>query len=77
MQCPYCKEEMQPGYIDSDHIICWIPESERSQADAQMWKSSKTSNSVVLGNYHLFRKATVIAYYCRNCNKVIIDVPEI
>ena len=52
MQCPYCKEEMQPGYIDSDHIICWIPESERSQADAQMWKSSKTSNSVVLGNYH-------------------------
>lgn len=71
MECPYCKRKMKSGTIQADNLLAWTPEGE-SSAGVTRW--SKSKNAVVLANYYLLAPASVAAFYCEGCGKIIISV---
>ena len=71
MTCPYCNQEMKLGSIQADNLLSWTPEGE-SPKGATRW--AKSSKSIVLAKYFLLSPAVVDAFYCPNCQKIIIDV---
>ena len=68
LNCPYCKDEMERGVIQSPNEIAWVPQ--RSLIGA----AELQQKSVVLAEKSFWKGAAVTAYLCRCCNKVIIDI---
>ena len=67
MKCPYCGEEMQQGYIQS--------------RDGVYWTEKKLIIPAVVplggGKYvKLSQESTAIAYFCKPCKKVIMNIDE-
>ncbi len=73
MICPYCKANMELGQIEADNLLSWKPDCER-RTGATRW--AKSANSIVLAEYFLLAPASVDAFYCKECKKIIIDISE-
>ena len=73
MICPYCNKEMKLGTIEADNLLSWTPEGERPKG-ATRWSISP--NGIKLANFYFFRSASIEAYYCSDCQKIILDVPS-
>ncbi len=73
MKCPYCGCEMQNGIIQADNLLSWIPDGESSLGKTRWAKSPR---SVVLAPYYFLQPAEVEAFYCSDCRKIVIDVPD-
>ena len=73
MKCPDCNSDMKLGPIEADNLLSWKPDGEKSIGGTR-W--AKSSNSIVLAKYYMFTPASVDAFYCDNCKKIIIDVQE-
>ena len=71
MKCPYCSKEMRLGQICADNLLSWTPDGE-SASGVTRW--SKSPNSIVLAKYYVLAQASVAAYYCEECKKIVIDV---
>lgn len=69
MQCPYCKDRMRKGYIQSSDRLSWTPIEEDFFA---LFKWSKSKNGVKISDFN-FPYSRTEAYYCDKCKKVIID----
>ena len=73
MKCPYCGKEMELGQISADNLLSWTPESESVRGGTR-W--AKSPNSIVLAKYYFLAPASVDAYYCGDCKKIVINVDE-
>lgn len=69
MICPYCGEEMESGLIQSGKEIAWLPVSKRTLVS----RAQFFDGSVVLSEYSFLRGSAVTAWFCRGCEKVVID----
>ena len=67
VKCPYCGNEMAAGTIPAvrDRIY-WESDT----------KSGAWAESVTLSAGGVVNSVTAKAYYCKDCRKVIVDVPE-
>jgi hypothetical protein len=66
MQCPYCKEKMRRGYLQSPRQkIFWAEEKHK------MW--IWPSGSDISLSEGLLTVPAVDAYCCQGCRKVIVD----
>lgn len=72
MKCPYCQKEMRLGRITASNVLAWTPDGE-SASGFTRW--ARSENSVLLGKWYGLVDASVVAYLCDDCRKVIIDVP--
>ena len=69
MKCPYCENGMLNGYIHNpSQPIQWIPKEEKPS----MWRGGVAKRAVRLGEWGLLRESKVTAFYCPNCEVVII-----
>ena len=73
MKCPYCQKEMRFGHISASNVLAWSPDGE-SAFGFTRW--ARSENSVLLGKWYGLVDASVDAYLCDDCRKVIIDVPK-
>ena len=73
MKCPYCQKEMLFGHISASNVLAWTPDGE-SAVGFTRW--ARSENSVLLGKWYGLVDASVDAYLCDDCRKVIIDVPK-
>ena len=69
MICPYCKKEMEKGFIQSPHELAWLPGEKRHLFAAAQFHEG----ALVLSKLSLMKGSAVTAYLCRNCQKVLID----
>lgn len=63
MLCPYCEKLMTGGYIESPNILVW----NKKRSSGMISKEIVLSRSI--GFAHIY------SWYCKSCNKIIIDVP--
>ena len=70
MNCPYCGKEMEKGVIQSPHEISW--QKKKSFIGRAMFHE----NSIVLSELSMLKGSAVIAYLCRDCQKIVIDYSE-
>ena len=66
MQCPYCGREMELGIIASPEPINWLKEEHfvnRPKAEAGELSLAKATWA---------KRATLDAWLCRDCHKIII-----
>lgn len=73
MKCPYCDREMKLGTINASNLLSWTPDGE-SASGITRW--AKSPNAVVLAKWYGLIDASIEAFYCEECKKIIIDVPE-
>lgn len=66
MNCPYCNKEMYRGFIQSPHEINWSPKK-------HFISSAFDSDKIVLAEQSFLKGSTLVAYCCKNCQKIIID----
>lgn len=62
---------------DLQKLVTYINnvESTRIMSGATRW--AKNPNSIVLAKYYLLAQASVDAYYCEECKKIVIDVEKV
>lgn len=66
--CPFCNETMETGYIKSyGESIFFTPDKARKN------NFFTGKDNVVLVKGEMFGTSSVVSYYCRSCNKCIID----
>lgn len=71
MICPYCKSEMQKGYVHSNkHALRWYPNVPQGKSIFASYNESKKLSSVWNGG-------NVIVHRCEKCKKLIIDENEL
>jgi len=68
MECPYCKETMKRGVIQSQHEINWKPKKAKVFGAAALNK-----DAIVLSEFSFLKGSCVEAYCCDKCKKIIID----
>ena len=69
MNCPYCNEELENGYIKSSHSVYWGPNR----------KLGLVGNDFVLAKPSLkgiFEGLFTEAHCCKKCKKIIISFDE-
>lgn len=71
INCPYCKKEMEAGYIQCRDGLWWANKKRPVSALPSLSKSS-----VKLGTGGFFDSGTVTAYLCRACKKIVIHYGE-
>ena len=70
MNCPYCNEKMQNGYIMSSYGLArWYAEGERP-------KLSLKKSGIRLSNSSVTKTQIIESYLCKDCSKVIISLPD-
>ena len=72
MKCPYCNKEMEKGLIESPHEINWKKREKRSL----FGNADFHNDAVVLSELSYLKGSAVVAYLCRECEKVIIDYSD-
>ncbi len=70
MICPYCGKEMEQGVIENQHEINW--KHERHLFGNAMFHEG----SVILSQRSFLTGSAVIAFLCRDCEKVVIDYKD-
>lgn len=73
IQCPYCKQIMKGGTIQSLGELVWNPGIKKKMPGA--FKTIK--ETVMLSKFDILAGSACIAYCCSNCNKIIIDYSEL
>lgn len=68
MKCPYCQNEMQPGYIQCRDGVTWTPKKQLIDALSSIGKGAIALNN---DKSSIFNN-TSHAYCCRDCEMVII-----
>ncbi len=69
MNCPYCNTEMELGYIQCRDGVIW-DRQKRTVAALPSFRNS----AIVLGSGNgLFSGASVTAYNCKKCKKIVIE----
>lgn len=72
MKCPYCHEEMQRGLLQSARDIFWGTKKHKlsfmPRGDEEFMLSGPASQSL--------SGATVAAWHCPDCKKIIVDINE-
>lgn len=63
MKCPYCGEEMIPGFIQCRDGIFWAPRKSLVSALSGFQK----------GALRLSENSSVVAYRCDRCKKILLD----
>lgn len=71
MKCPYCKQEMELGYIQCRDGVQWTSKKVFAAALSQFAK-----DSVSLENGAGRNNTAVYANKCSTCKKVIIDYSD-
>lgn len=71
MKCPYCNSVMRLGSIQADNLLSWTPDGESPKGSTR-W--AKSPNSIVLAKYFMLAPAVIDAFYCPDCQKIIINV---
>lgn len=66
-KCPYCEKIMQKGFIHSDrYALKWVPEeTDKGNSGPAFVRGVKLTN---------FEWDYIRAYYCDNCQKMILDI---
>ena len=70
MNCPYCGNEMEQGVIQNQYEINW------KRKRCLLGKAEFHEGSVVLSRGSMLKGSAVIAFLCRNCEKIIIDYKD-
>ncbi|MBQ7009938.1 MAG: hypothetical protein IJN05_12120 [Ruminococcus sp.] len=73
MECPYCKKEMELGYIQCRDRLFWTPK--KHYFDIITAAFSNNNTDLTNGGNDFLRYA-VYAYKCSECSKIIIDYPN-
>jgi len=69
MNCPYCNNEMQKGYINSTFALA------RWYADGEKPGLNPLSSGIRLSDNPAHKKQVIDAYHCGGCGKVVINLP--
>ncbi|WP_035294611.1 PF20097 family protein [Clostridium sp. KNHs214] len=70
MDCPYCNQKMEEGFIHGDRFaLKWIEKSRDNGSILSMFQKG-----VKLTDPWMHNELEV--YYCRNCKKMIIDLND-
>lgn len=67
MNCPYCNEEMEHGYIKSSQCMHWGKEKALGYFPKDMKLTKNFWKGFFEGNF-------VEAYHCRHCEKIVISL---
>ncbi|WP_102049749.1 PF20097 family protein [Pygmaiobacter massiliensis] len=67
MQCPYCHGKMQKGIIDSrGRVLRWFSDEQLERGFLEAFKGKKLCGMT----------SELKAYYCPDCEKMIIDTTD-
>ena len=66
MICPYCREEMDKGLVQSSRDIFW------SRKKKKMFFMALSSDDIPIASG--FNGAIKESYFCKNCRKITIDL---
>lgn len=69
MKCPYCQNEMEQGYIQNRDGVAWTKKEHFVMALAPY-----AGDSLQIGSRRDGKSAE--AFLCKNCKKILIDIPE-
>lgn len=72
MLCPYCGNEMTPGFIQSQKPMVWNGKMTSFPSSGGL-----AAGSIELSDTALFKGAYVEAHLCRECRKIIIELESI
>ena len=72
MNCPYCDNEMEEGFIQSPHEISW----KRGTKRPLFGRAAFHEGSIVLSGLSYMKGYAVKAFLCSVCKKVIIDYSD-
>ena len=72
MKCPYCKKEMELGFIQSPQEISWKKGDKRPL----LGRAQFHEGSVILSELSFLKGSAVTSFLCRECKKVIIDYSD-
>ena len=67
-KCPICNNEILEGYIETPAIE-WIPK----EGKAKLVYSKDNADGFRLGKHCFGNMKKQTSYFCKNCNKIIID----
>ena len=70
MDCPYCRENMEQGVIQSPHESSWMRKTHF------FGRTEFHEGSIVLSELSMLRGSAAIAYCCRRCEKILIDYKD-
>ena len=71
--CPYCDGELETGYIQCRDGVIWTKKKRKVAALPSLSKSSITLS----WGGGVFSGASVVAYCCRSCEKIIINYSDL
>lgn len=75
MECPYCKKEMRAGAISAPRSqLVWCPNGEDGKPLSADWEGRVPLTRTPIFS---FDESYVPAFYCPDCRRIILDVPEI
>ena len=72
MKCPYCKNVMELGFIQSTQEISW----KKGDKKPLIGRAQFHKGSVILSELSFLKGSAVTAFLCRECKKVIIDYSD-
>ena len=70
MNCPYCGTEMEQSVISSRDEISW------ARKRHLIGRADFHEGSIVLLELSFMKGSAVVAFLCRNCEKVVIDYKD-
>ena len=73
IKCPYCNEEMEPGYIQCRDSIFW---NTKKRLIAALPPIGGTSINLASEESGVFSGFATRAYNCTKCKKIIVDYGE-
>jgi len=71
MKCPYCDEEMKHGVIEGRDTIHWKPKRASFFKRTEFYEDTIILSEEPLVSF--YKGASVDAYRCDHCKKIIID----
>lgn len=67
MNCPFCEEKMQPGFINARMDIVWTPTKKAHDEDPTL-----DPHAVLLPEESRFDEENKPSYYCKSCDRVVV-----
>ncbi len=68
MNCPYCNQEMENGFLQTGNKIAWTKKIHK-------FSLLHKEGEVMLEN-NVFKAINFPAYICNNCKKVLLDYSD-
>lgn len=72
MNCPYCNNEMEKGYIGQTEFlvpVTWVSDDVKEDTFLPIHKTIKLTA--------MLKGGRLVTYHCENCKKFIIDENDI